>query len=35
MKLLKLTKTEKADLIAFMGALTGDLPEIKAPGLPK
>ena len=35
MKPLKLTKTEKEDLIAFMGALTGDLPEIKAPELPK
>ena len=35
MKPLKLTKTEISDLIAFMGALTGDLPEIKAPGLPK
>ena len=35
MKPLKLTKTEKADLIAFMGALTGDLPEVKAPELPK
>ena len=35
MKPLKLTKTEKEDLIAFMGALTGDLPEVKAPELPK
>ena len=35
MKPLMLTKTEKADLIAFMGALTGDLPEVKAPELPK
>ena len=35
MKPLKLTKTEKEDLIAFMGALTGDLPEVKTPELPK
>ena len=35
MKPLKLTKTEKEDLIALMGALTGDLPEVKAPELPK
>lgn len=35
MKPLKLTKTEKADLVAFMGALTGDLPEVKIPELPK
>ena len=35
MKPLQLTKTEKEDLIAFMGALTGDLPEVKTPELPK
>ncbi len=35
MKPLKLTKAEKEDLIAFMGALTGDLPEVKTPELPK
>lgn len=35
MKPLGLTKREKADLIAFMGALTGDLPEVRAPELPQ
>ena len=35
MKPLKLTKAEKEELIAFMGALTGDLPAVKAPELPK
>lgn len=35
MKPLNLTKAEKADLIAFMGALNGDLPVVEAPELPK
>ncbi len=34
-KPLNLTKTEKENLIAFMGTLTGDLPEVKVPELPK
>ena len=34
-KPLHLTKTEKEDLLAFLGTLTGDLPEVKAPVLPK
>lgn len=35
MKPLNLTKAEKEDLIAFMGALNGDLPVVEAPELPK
>lgn len=35
MKPLNLTKAEKEDLIAFMGALIGDLPVVEAPELPK
>ncbi|MBT3821493.1 MAG: tryptophan tryptophylquinone biosynthesis enzyme MauG, partial [Nitrospinaceae bacterium] len=31
MKLLKLTKREKGDLLAFLKSLDGDLPLIKAP----
>jgi len=32
---LNLTEREKADLVAFMNALSGTLPKIKAPALPK
>ena len=35
MKPLNLTKAEKEDLLAFMGALVGDLPEVEAPELPR
>jgi cytochrome c peroxidase len=32
---LKLTAREKADLVAFLEALTGTLPAIKKPALPE
>jgi len=32
---LNLTTTEKADLVAFMEALTGAMPDIRAPELPE
>jgi cytochrome c peroxidase len=35
MTTLELTEEEQADLVAFLEALTGSLPEIERPSLPR